>query len=403
MGTKLLLADDSITIQKVVGIIFANDDYDITVVDNGVSALEKAREQQPDLMLVDALMPGKSGYEVCQEVRGDATLKNVPLLLMIGAFEPFDEEKAHQSGADAVISKPFESQQLVEKVRELLDLGSRRSSAQPAPLMQEADVAEPFAMYEEKPYTGFDNALPSGPAFIDEPMLEAESLSPGDIRLTGPEPSVVALDVVEASPGDDPWGVFDLTDMDEEPSGLMEEPTVVEDPSGQFVATVEEVPVSEAEESGPVFLDVSELPEKATSEVIHEPAGRWGQVEEEGFTFQEEEPTPAGETFAVGMGEPLSALSQEPEVFIEPPESLAEPFATSMQPAEEVQHQVTAAPAEPAPSAVPIAFGEEQLRAILSQLSREVIEKVVWEVVPDLAENLIREEIRRLKAGMRDQ
>jgi CheY-like chemotaxis protein len=75
MGTTLLLADDSITIQKVVGIIFANEDYELVVVDNGDSALEKAREIYPDVMLVDAVMPGKSGYEVCEEVRRDPLLK----------------------------------------------------------------------------------------------------------------------------------------------------------------------------------------------------------------------------------------------------------------------------------------------------------------------------------------
>src|SRR5512135_1529027 len=100
MGYKVLLADDSITIQKVIGIIFANEDYDLTVVDNGNSALEKAKEILPDVILVDALMPGKSGYEVCREVRLDDSIKDVPLLLLVGAFEPFDEEKARNSGAD---------------------------------------------------------------------------------------------------------------------------------------------------------------------------------------------------------------------------------------------------------------------------------------------------------------
>ena len=109
MSNKLLLADDSITIQKVVGIIFANEDYELTVVDNGNAALEKAREMQPDIILVDALMPGKTGYEVCAEVRHDPALKTTPLLLMTGAFEPFDEDKAKQCGADDFISKPFES------------------------------------------------------------------------------------------------------------------------------------------------------------------------------------------------------------------------------------------------------------------------------------------------------
>ena len=129
MGNKLLLADDSITIQKVVGIIFANEDYELTIVDNGNAALEKAAAVKPDVMLIDALMPGKSGYEVCEAVRRDAALKGTPILLLTGAFEPFDEDKARQSGADDFISKPFESQHLIDKVKALLALGRQRASA----------------------------------------------------------------------------------------------------------------------------------------------------------------------------------------------------------------------------------------------------------------------------------
>src|SRR5512138_2304627 len=114
MGSKVLLADDSVTIQKVVGIIFANEEYDLTVVDNGDAAIRKAREIVPDVMLVDALMPGKDGYDVCREIRRDPQLSHVALLLMTGAFETVDEEKSRQSGADDFITKPFESQALID-------------------------------------------------------------------------------------------------------------------------------------------------------------------------------------------------------------------------------------------------------------------------------------------------
>lgn len=411
MGTKLLLADDSITIQKVVGIIFANEDFDLTVVDNGVSALEKAREQMPDLMLVDALMPGKNGYEVCQEIRSDASLKNTPLLLMIGAFEPFDEDKAHQCGADDVISKPFESQQLVEKVKALLDLGMQRSPEKPAPVEPAAPVvpettaaAESWGTAALEPAAGFETASSADTGFFDEPLMTAEFVSPGDIQLTSSESAGFELDVVEAAPSDDPWGVFDLTDMDEEPSLVSEEPAdIVEYVSEPLVTLKDEPSDSALEESGPVFLDSSELPEKELSAGFQEPVGRWEPVEEEGFAFQNEEPTPAGETFAVGMGEPLAMLSQEPDVFVEPSVPFIPPVEMPLPVAEEEPAPVVTQPVQPAPTAAPAAIGEEQLRAILAQLSREVIEKIVWEVVPDLAENLIKEEIRRLKAGLRDQ
>src|SRR5512141_2199756 len=132
MRTKLLLADDSITIQKVVGIIFASEDYELTIVNNGDAALAKAREVEPDVLLVDAVMPGKTGYEVCEDIRRDPALKGTPILLLTGAFEPFDEGKAKQCGADEFISKPFESQHLIDKVMSLVDLGRQRATAVPA-------------------------------------------------------------------------------------------------------------------------------------------------------------------------------------------------------------------------------------------------------------------------------
>ena len=108
MGYKLLLADDSITIQKVVGIIFSTDAYDLTVVDNGNDALMRAREAVPDIMLIDALMPGKNGYEVCREARIDPLLATVPILLLSGVFEPFDEATnllEHRTGDHAIRTK----------------------------------------------------------------------------------------------------------------------------------------------------------------------------------------------------------------------------------------------------------------------------------------------------------
>jgi CheY-like chemotaxis protein len=126
MGIKLLLADDSITIQKVIGIIFGGEEYSLTVVDNGKAAVEKARELSPDVLLIDALMPGMSGYEVCEAVRAIPSLAAKPILILTGSFEPFDEEKAKKCGADDYLAKPFESQQIVNKVKELAELGASR-------------------------------------------------------------------------------------------------------------------------------------------------------------------------------------------------------------------------------------------------------------------------------------
>ena len=120
MPKTLLLADDSITIQRVVGITFANEDYEITTVDNGEDAVTKAKEIKPDIILADVIMPKKNGYEVCQLVKNDPDLGHVPVLLLAGTFEAFDENRAREVGANGHITKPFESQALIDKVNELV-------------------------------------------------------------------------------------------------------------------------------------------------------------------------------------------------------------------------------------------------------------------------------------------
>lgn len=157
MSIKVLVADDSITIQKVIGIIFGGDEYSLTVVDNGKSAVDKAREINPDILLIDALMPGMTGYEVVEVIRSTPSLAAKPILILTGTFEPFDEEKAKKCGADDFIAKPFESQQIVTKVKELLELGSSRAKAaqasppQPAPEILREQTPEVSALIFDIP------------------------------------------------------------------------------------------------------------------------------------------------------------------------------------------------------------------------------------------------------------
>jgi CheY-like chemotaxis protein len=120
MSIKLLLADDSITIQKVIGIIFGGEEYSLTIVDNGKAAVEKACEICPDVLLIDALMPGMNGYEVCEAVRATPELAAKPILILTGSFEPFDEDKAKKCGADDFLAKPVSGSELIARVRSLV-------------------------------------------------------------------------------------------------------------------------------------------------------------------------------------------------------------------------------------------------------------------------------------------
>ena len=106
MSKTLLLADDSVTIQKVVGISFASEDVTLVTVDNGDDAIERAREVRPDVILADVVMPGKTGYEVCEAIKADSALSHIPVLLLTGTFEAFDEERAQRVGAAGTSPSP---------------------------------------------------------------------------------------------------------------------------------------------------------------------------------------------------------------------------------------------------------------------------------------------------------
>jgi len=119
----LLLADDSVTIQRVIKLTFADEDVEVTTVGDGNLAVASIDKQPPDIVLADVAMPGRSGYEVAQHIRNSPRLAHIPILLLTGAFEPVDEARASQVGCDGVLAKPFEPDAVVSRVKELLAKG----------------------------------------------------------------------------------------------------------------------------------------------------------------------------------------------------------------------------------------------------------------------------------------
>ncbi len=122
MRKNLLVADDSITIQKVVRLTFAGEDVSVTVAADGDVALEKAREIKPDIVLADVCMPGKNGYELCATMKSDPELAHVPVVLVVGTFEPFDVSEAERVQYDGRLTKPFDTSELLQVVGSLIGL-----------------------------------------------------------------------------------------------------------------------------------------------------------------------------------------------------------------------------------------------------------------------------------------
>lgn len=122
---KLLIADDSVTIQKVIKLTFSEEEYEVLTAPDGASAMELLRAERPDIVMADVNMPGPDGYEICRAIRSDIDAHATPVVLLAGSFEPFDEQMASAVGASASVTKPFQSiRQLVHQVNELVESNS---------------------------------------------------------------------------------------------------------------------------------------------------------------------------------------------------------------------------------------------------------------------------------------
>jgi CheY-like chemotaxis protein len=104
---RILVADDNSNIQKMVGLALKDQGIDVVAVGNGEAAVRKISDIRPDLVLADVFMPVRNGYEVCQYVKSDSSLAHIPVILLVGAFDPLDEQEAQRVGADGVLKKPF--------------------------------------------------------------------------------------------------------------------------------------------------------------------------------------------------------------------------------------------------------------------------------------------------------
>src|SRR5262245_64010941 len=128
MSRNLLLADGSVTIQRVMELTFAHEDIRVTTVSDGRKAIQMLENEQPDVVVADVHLAEVDGYALAAHMRRVPRLKNVPLLLLAGAFEPVDQQKAREVGSDGVIIKPFEPQVVVTRVKELIDQRDRSKS-----------------------------------------------------------------------------------------------------------------------------------------------------------------------------------------------------------------------------------------------------------------------------------
>jgi CheY-like chemotaxis protein len=154
MPHKLLLADDSVTIQRVIELTFADEDIEVIAVGDGKLAIDRVRTERPDIVLADVGMPELDGYQVSTFVKSTPAFAHIPVLLLTGAFEPIDESRARAAGCDGVLVKPFEPQLVIHRVKDLIT-GSRRP-ATPAAVFTSTPSESPASPQPVKPQGSVD-------------------------------------------------------------------------------------------------------------------------------------------------------------------------------------------------------------------------------------------------------
>src|SRR6202171_6577158 len=173
---RILVADDNSNIQKMVGLALKDQGIDVIAVGNGEAAVRKISDLRPDLVLADVFMPVRNGYEVCKYVKDDSTLAHIPVILLVGAFDPLDEQEAQRVGADGVLKKPFvPPDPLISMVKAALTRAGVSISTDSKDKVTEA----PSKRAADLLPTRSGSAVPPPPAVVPSApaaMLETESL-----------------------------------------------------------------------------------------------------------------------------------------------------------------------------------------------------------------------------------
>jgi CheY-like chemotaxis protein len=128
MPTTVLLCDDEDVLRQLVRATLSNGQYSIVEAADGDESLELARTHRPDLIVLDMMMPGRSGLEVLRELRSEAELARTPVIMLTARAREADREEAVAAGADRYLAKPFSPLELISVVEDLLERGESRAA-----------------------------------------------------------------------------------------------------------------------------------------------------------------------------------------------------------------------------------------------------------------------------------
>ena len=415
MTKTILLADDSLTIQKVVELTFADTPFTVVAVSSGDELLGKITEVQPAIIISDIMMPGRDGYDVCQDIKSSPDTLHIPVILLSGTFEPLDRERALAVGCSEILTKPFEARKLIDTVERLVRgqeaapafaaAEPRQGAADTGPIAFGASVAGGFAPRPADLRATPPARSPQAPAGELEDGLDFTESGFAEMEAAALERGTVTVE----APRD---GLdFDIGAADVDPFADLGE--------GSAEATGDQTFADAFEAGGEPFDDATpELDESDVAGAVFSSRERGASPTSPELRFEGEVPdreSDAGRP-AAGAEErradtgPVAGIAgaiDRPELDVAAAGATVgagSPFITDADtaplpplegPAGAVQEAVTAAPAAAA------GLSDEDVDRIarrLLELAHGTIEQIAWEVIPDVAEVLVRERIRRLEA-----
>ncbi|MBN2370726.1 MAG: response regulator [Vicinamibacteria bacterium] len=423
MGKKILLADDSITIQKVIELTFSDEDFEVVTVGNGRLAIERIQEVRPDVILCDIIMPEKDGYEVCDFVKNNPSLSHTPVLLLAGAFEPFDQERAARVKSDGFLAKPFEPQTLIARVKELMGSAAPPVDAAipqptatpaftatpspvpltPAPVAEAATYSEEYNFIPEEPFPAAEAALVAEEEAEPAATLEEEFYSVVEPSREPPS-SAPELEMVTEYEGADSLLPAEASRAPEESATRTQAPPTPLPISGELELTPEPSPK-------PAMPAWTEPTEEMTWEArAQASAGTESRAESASALFEEvfdeelasaAEAPPEEASHPAVMSPPTRVTPLPSPAHSESPEEIkaapVESFADVVSAEERV-----APPSTASQMAVPREMVSQIAQRVISQVSEKIVREIAWEVVPELAETLIKKEIERLKSELKE-
>lgn len=343
---KILGVDDSQTMRRILEMTFAGDgNSSITTVSAGDQAVRWATENGPDIVLADASMKGTDGYDVALALRTNAATQHIAVIVLASQHHPYDPEKGLSCGVDDHVQKPFETQAMLDKVRDVLG----------RPRVPAAGGARPAA-------------APVAPApATPGSVVAARPVAPPSPPRPAPAAPVAPPAVARPAPAAVPPQRANTMAFGAPPAAR---PATAAPPAASLSA----FPMPAARVSAP-----SSAPNPASG-MLPLIAG------------QQAAPQPAAAPQAASQAAfvPHPSRADTLELDDEPA-----PRAVAQSPAASAAASATASNGDMANRLSGMGLNPDQIDGVLA-LSREVIERVVWEVVPDLAETIIREEIRRL-------